>query len=233
MMRHLVSAACGLWIGLSGAASAQNQPVLVELYTSQGCSSCPPADALMAQLVADPNVIALSLHVDYWDYIGWKDTFGNPAFTKRQKAYAHAIGSRTIYTPQMIVAGDDRVEGNDPMKLAQTVRRHSGVISPVSLKIERSGSKVLIRATTDATLHAKARVQVVRYIPEEMVSIGRGENAGRDVIYRNVVTQWDDVGSWSGTAPLEIEADAAGAAPVVVIVQSEGPAGVLAVARLP
>jgi len=232
MMRYFVSAACGLWIGLSGAASAQTQPVLVELYTSQGCSSCPPADKLMAYLVADPNVIALSLHIDYWDYIGWKDTFASPAFTDRQKAYAQAIGSRTIYTPQMIVAGHDRVEGHDPMKVADTLRRHSTATSPVTLRIERSGGKVFIHAVADPPLVDSARVQLVRYSPEETVMIGRGENAGREVTYHNVVTTWDDLGAWSGRDPLEMQADVKGSAPIVVIVQTEGPGNVLAVARL-
>jgi hypothetical protein len=232
MMRHFVSAACGLWIGLSGMASAQTQPVLVELYTSQGCSACPPADDFMALLAADPDVIALSLHVDYWDYIGWKDTFASPVFTDRQKAYAQAIGSRTIYTPQMIVAGDERVEGNNPVKVADTLRRHAGAKSPVTLRIARSGGKIVIHAESDPPLSAGARVQLVRYIAEETVTIGRGENAGREVTYFNVVTDWADLGGWSGLEPLDIVADAAGAAPVVVIVQYEGPGAVLAAARL-
>lgn len=232
MMRHLVSAACGVWIGFSGAGMAQTQPVVVELYTSQGCSSCPPADAFMAELAADPNVIALSLHVDYWDYIGWKDTFANPQFTKRQKAYAHAIGGRTIYTPQMIIGGDDRVQGNDPMKVANTVRQHAGVVSPVTLSIAREGGKLMITAAANPPLTAEARVQLVRYAPEQTVLIGRGENAGREVTYHNIVTSWTDLGAWDGTAPLTMEAAVAGSEPVVVIVQTEGPAAVLAAARL-
>lgn len=232
MMRHLVSAACGLWIGLAGVAAAQTQPVVVELYTSQGCSSCPPADAFMATLAQDPNVIALALHVDYWDYIGWKDTFANPAFTKRQKSYARAIGSRTIYTPQMIVAGDDRVEGNDPMEVSNKIRRHAMAKSPVALTIERSGAKLMIRAVANPPLSGAARVQLVRYMPEQTVEIGRGENAGRAVTYHNIVTSWVDLGEWTGTAPLEMTADVSGTEPVVVIVQSQGPAEVLAAARL-
>lgn len=232
MMRHIVSAACGLWIGLSAVANAQTSPVLVELYTSQGCSSCPPADEYMAVLAADPAVIALSLHVDYWDYIGWKDTFANPAFTQRQKAYAHAAGSRTIYTPQMIIGGSDRVEGNDPVKVADTLRRHAQATSPVALTLSRTGTTVTIHAEASLPLTGGARVQLVRYIPEETVSIGRGENAGRDVSYHNVVTDWTDLGAWSGDAPLDMQAEVSGNQPVVVIVQSEGLGQVLATARL-
>ena len=187
----------------------------------------------MAELASDPDVIALSLHVDYWDYIGWKDTFANPQFTKRQKAYARAINSRTIYTPQMIVGGVDRVEGNDPMKVANTVRLHAGMASPVTLTLTRVGGKVVIRTEADPPLAANAQVQLVRYAPEQTVKIGRGENAGREVTYHNIVTSWTDLGTWDGAAPLTLEADVAGSDRVVVIVQSDGPAKVLAAARLP
>lgn len=232
MKRQLVSAACGLWIGFASAVAAQTQPVLVELYTSQGCSSCPPADEFMAHLAKDPNVIALSLHVDYWDYIGWKDTFANPQFTQRQKSYARAIGSRTIYTPQMIVNGKDRVEGNDPLEVSDKVRTHMAAHSPVTLSVTRKNGKVYITATATPPLTRKARVQVVRYLPSETVQIGRGENAGRAVTYHNVVTSWQSVGDWAGTGPLDMQADVPGGDPVVVIIQSDGPADVLAVARL-
>lgn len=232
MMRHLVSAACGLWIGTAGIALAQTQPVLVELYTSQGCSSCPPADEFMAELVKDPNVIALSLHVDYWDYIGWKDTFGNAVFTKRQKSYAKANGSRMIYTPQMIVDGVDRIEGNDPVRVSESIRRHLAGLSPVSLQVTRNGDRVVIRAVAEPPLTRGARVQVVRYLPKAVVRIERGENAGREVTYHNVVTDWQAVAQWAGREALEMETSAPGSDPVVVIVQSEGPAEVLAVAAL-
>jgi hypothetical protein len=232
MMRHFVSAAGGLLIAFAANAEAQTRPVLVELYTSQGCSSCPPADEFMAHLVQNPDVIALSLHVDYWDYIGWKDTFGNPQFTQRQKAYARAISSRTIYTPQMIVGGQDRVEGNDPMSVADSIRKHQGEGDPVRLQISREGQSVRIRAEADQPLAAAARVQLVRYLPQETVQIERGENAGANVTYYNVVTAWQPLGDWNGDAPLDLLADAPGPQPVVVIVQQQGPSQVLAVARI-
>ena len=230
MMRHLVSAACGLWLGLSGAAMAQGQPVLVELYTSQGCSSCPPADEFMAQLVEDPNIIALSLHVDYWDYIGWKDTFGSPQFTNRQKSYARAIGSRTIYTPQMIVGGVDRVEGNDPMKVVDSIRRQIMAPSSVRLTVVRQGNKAVIRAEAERPLRAMTRVQLVRFLPKATVEIKRGENAGAVVTYHNVVTSWQPLVEWPGQAPLDLVADVPGNDRIAVVVQTEGPAEVLAVA---
>ncbi len=129
---------------------------VVELYTSQGCSSCPPADAYLAKLAQEPGVIALALHVDYWDYIGWADKFANPKFTDRQKAYARAIKSNTIYTPQMIVSGVDRVEGGDPNKVEGDIRRHQTAESMVVLQLMRSGGSVTIHASAKADAGAKA-----------------------------------------------------------------------------
>ncbi|WP_435530943.1 DUF1223 domain-containing protein [Pseudotabrizicola algicola] len=230
--RDLVSAAFGLWIGMSGAALAQSAPVVVELYTSQGCSSCPPADAFMEELVKSPDVIALSLHVDYWDYIGWRDTFASPHFTQRQKAYAKAVGSRMIYTPQMIVGGLDRVEGNDPAQVSEAIRRHQAQTSPVRLVVTREGDQITIRAEADPPLTKPARIQLVRYLPEATVAIGRGENEGREVKYTNIVTDWQSVATWPGVDPFEMTASVAGPDPVVVIVQTEGPADVLAAAQI-
>jgi hypothetical protein len=206
--------------------------VVVELYTSQGCSSCPPADDFFAELVREPQVMALSLHVDYWDYIGWADTFGDAKFTARQKAYARDIGSRTIYTPQIIVGGLDRVEGNDPTQVASLLMKHFSVAHPVSVTVTRKGDRLVIEATADGPLDRKARVQLVRYLPEATVEIRRGENAGRSITYHNVVTSWQVVGDWDGRAPLSMDADFPDGNPGVVILQSDGPAQILAAARI-
>jgi hypothetical protein len=205
--------------------------VLVELYTSQGCSSCPPADAFMTELVANPDVIALALHVDYWDYIGWKDGFANAAFTERQKEYARAIGSRTIYTPQMIVNGMDRVEGNNPAAVNSLVRMHLAKPSEITLTLQRDGDQVLIRAA-GRTGPAALTVNLVRYTPSETVAIERGENAGETLTYHNIVTDLQAVGEWTGTAPLEMAATVTGEAPVAVFLQESGPGAILAAARL-
>lgn len=186
----------------------------------------------MHSLAQSPDVIALSLHVDYWDYIGWSDTFANPAFTQRQKSYAKAVGSRMIYTPQMIVGGIDRVEGNDPMAVTNAIRRHQAVTSPVTLTVTREGDTLVIRAIADPPLDKAARVHVIRYTPEATVLIGRGENAGREVTYSNIVTDWQSIADWPGIAPLDMTATLAGTEPVVVMIQSEGPAEVLAAAAV-
>lgn len=239
-MRMIVGAACGLWVAVAGAVHAQSSAVssrsepvvVVELFTSQGCASCPPADEYLGMLAADPRIIPLALHVDYWDYIGWKDRFAKPQFTDRQKAYARAAGSRTIYTPQMIVGGKERVEGHQPEQLAMLVQTHLGAGQPVSLRLERSGDLLQIHAEADPPLTSAVRVQLVRYRPKETVDIETGENAGKTVTYRNIVTSWQIVGEWGGKAPLEMQAEAKGDEPVVVILQHEGPASILAAAVL-
>ncbi|HEX9859381.1 MAG TPA: DUF1223 domain-containing protein [Paracoccaceae bacterium] len=235
-MRQIIGAACGFWIALAGLGLGQTSTsgaaVVVELYTSQGCSACPPADDYLATLAANPQVIPLALHVDYWDYIGWKDRFASPRFTDRQKAYAHAVGSRTIYTPQMIVAGRERVEGHRPDELNRLIRAHLAAGQTVGLTLRREGGRLRIRAEANPPLTHPVRVQVVRYRPSETVDIKHGENAGRTITYRNIVTSWQIIGHWPGDAPLELEAAAEGPEPVVVILQKEGPAEILAAARL-
>jgi hypothetical protein len=237
-MRHIVSAAMGALFALALPVSAEMPgpaagagPVVVELYTSQGCASCPPADELLAELAGHEEVIALALHVDYWDYIGWEDSFAQAAFTERQKMYARAAKSRMIYTPQMIVGGVDRIEGNEPEAVVKLIGKHLAVERAVLLTLERQGDEVVIRAEAERPLAAGAEVQLVRYEPRAMVRIERGENAGRTVAYHNIVTEWTKLADWPGSAPLEMRARAPGDQPVVVILQEPGPAAVLAAAR--
>lgn len=231
MMRQIVSAACGLWLCAAQAGMAQtHEGVVVELYTSQGCSSCPPADALLAELAEQPGVIPLALHVDYWDYIGWKDDFANPGFTKRQKAYAKAAGERMIYTPQMIVGGVERVVGHEPGAVAEAIARRAAQPSPVRLTVTRQGGQITISAVAAAPFSAPVTVQVVSYAPGAAVQISRGENAGLALTYRNIVTSWDRLADWTGQEPLTLSAAVKADRPTVVIVQRQGPAEILAAA---
>jgi hypothetical protein len=230
-MRHFVSAACGLW--LAAVSAAQAEPlVVVELYTSQGCSSCPPADEFLAMMASDPRILPLALHVDYWDYIGWADKFAHAAFTERQRDYARVIGSRTIYTPQLIIGGQDRIEGYAPDKTADRLRAHLATVSPITLTVSREGDLIIIRARADQPLEAPVRLQLVRYIPESTVTIERGENAGKTITYRNIVSAWEALGDWSGDEPLEMSVPFTGDLPGAVILQSPGPAAILAAARV-
>ncbi len=232
-MRHFAKLAAGLLVCANSAAIAQSQPVVVvELYTSQGCSSCPPADAFMAELVRDPDVIALALHVDYWDYIGWKDIFAQGRFTDRQKAYATAIGSRTIYTPQMIINGVERVEGNNPEAVKMAVALHLVQPADVTLQLQRTGDTLTIGANAASGDSAALDVHLVRYLPEQTVEITRGENAGQTITYHNVVTDWQALGQWTPTAPLALDATVSGDEPVIVILQKAGHDAIIAAARL-
>ncbi len=231
-IRRLVAgAALGLMV-MPAAGVAQPSPVVVELFTSQGCSSCPPADEYMARLADRDDVIALALHVDYWDYLGWTDSFAQAAFTERQKKYARANSDRAIYTPQMIVDGTERVQGVRPMTMAEMVRAHRDRPRNVQIALDRSEGRLTIRLNAEPPLDHDAVVQLVRYLPRAQVTIERGENAGRTVTYHNIVTLWDTLARWDGKGPLTMTAELPGAEPVVVIVQSDAHGPVLAAERL-
>lgn len=214
----------------NATTAPQRYPVVVELFTAQGCSACPPADALLARLADRKGVIPLALHVDYWDYIGWVDKFASPAFTARQKAYARAIGSRTIYTPQLIIGGEERIEGARPMDVAEFIQDHKRYTSPVDLTLSRKGDSVQIKASSARTFAKKVSLLLIRYRPAQTVAIRRGENAGRTITYRNIVTALHKIGSWDGATPISLHETAAGSEPVVVIVQKPGPGEIIAAA---
>ncbi len=217
------------------AQSSQVQnPVVIELYTSQGCSACPPADALLAELAERDDVIPLALHVDYWDYIGWADTFANPAFTERQHGYAHAAGSRMVYTPQMIIGGVDHVVGYEPMDLAHVIQQHQQLEYPVTLSLTAVDGRIELRAEASMVVDGAGMVvQLVHYTPLERVEIRRGENAGRVVDYVNIVREWHVVQEgWTGEAPFVAQIDPSSTEPAVAIVQLAGHRTILGAARL-
>ncbi len=229
--RTVIAGVLGL-AGLAGAVRAETMPVVVELYTSQGCSSCPAADQVLLGLAGRRDVMALALHVDYWDYIGWVDSFADPAFSARQKAYASVAGEHMVYTPQMVVNGMARVIGNDAMDVMDAVRQtqDSQAGEGIALTVSRDGGSFHINATSDGAI-SPVLVQLVRYIPEQTVEIERGENAGRTITYVNIVTSWRVLGEWTGTGPLTLETAAEGDEDAVVILQRPGPGQILAVAR--
>ncbi len=218
--------------GAGAPVMAQSNSVVVELYTSQGCSSCPPADELLAKLSDREAVIPLALHVDYWDYIGWKDIFGKPAHTARQKAYARSAGRRMIYTPQMIIGGVADVVGNKPMdvldQIAEARKRQSGV----RLDVGRKGSRLVISATADHPWPDGLSVQLVRYQPSQVVKITSGENAGMTMKYTNIVTDWREIATWDGASALSLSTPLKGSQPAVVIIQEPGPGQIVAAVRL-
>ncbi|UWQ85081.1 DUF1223 domain-containing protein [Leisingera caerulea] len=231
-MRFPASIMTVLALALPVYGQSAAEPVVVELYTSQGCSSCPPADALLHELAARPDVLPLALHVDYWDYIGWKDKFAKPAHTRRQKGYARSGGRRMIYTPQMIIMGQDDVVGADAVEVAEAIEKHQKQPRPVALKLQRQGGNLVIRLQPRAGMpDGRLLVQLVRFTPERTVSITRGELAGKTFTYANVVEDWKVAAEWDGTEPLELTVPLTGSQPAAVLVQ-EAPYGpVIAAAR--
>ncbi len=173
---------------------------MVELFTSQGCSSCPPADALFTKLSADPSLITLSFPVDYWDYLGWKDTFAKSDYTARQRAYAAVRGDRAVYTPQAVVNGREHVVGSDEGGIQQAISGQllSGGLS-VPISTELSGDAVVAHiGNAVASTNSKATVWLLKYARSETVAIGRGENGGRNVTYSHVVKEIQPIGMWKG-----------------------------------
>ncbi|PPB79996.1 hypothetical protein LV82_02278 [Albidovulum inexpectatum] len=233
-MNRMMAAVFGLFLALGGQAAAQDPgaPVVIELYTSQGCSSCPPADRLLERLSTRPGVIALSLHVDYWDYLGWKDSLAQPKFSERQRSYARVAGARSVYTPQMIVAGVDHLVGARPARLEELIRKHAARAAQARVQLARKGDRVAVSAEASRVFNPPAIVQLVRYLPHARVEIGRGENAGRVIDYVNVVTDWAQVAEWDGRAPITLDLPAPGDQPVVVIVQEQGPGRILGAAAI-
>lgn len=230
-MRRLLGLVVAASVGMAALAAEAGDAVVVELFTSQGCSSCPPADALLSELAEKDDIIALALHVDYWDYIGWADSLARPEHTERQKAYAAASGKRMIYTPQFVIGGTDRVTGYEPLEMATVIERHRAAPRPIVLSAVRDGEVVRIEARAVGPVEGPVVVQVVRYVPLERVDITRGENAGRTFEYHNAVNLWIEVGRWSGTGSYRATTRIAGEHPVAVILQRDGHGPVLAAAR--
>jgi hypothetical protein len=231
-----------LLIGLAVPALAGPAPkAVVELFTSQGCSSCPPADELLVELAGRPDIVALTLPVDYWDYLGWKDTLAQPAFTARQRAYASARNDKQVYTPQVVVNGLKPIVGSDRAKIeGQIAKAAEGPRLPVAIALEETGAavSVAIAASADASLSGEAWLLPVAKSRE--VAIARGENKGRTIAYANVVRGMVKLGDWSG-APVRFEVPLDQARPAeadsyVVLVQATAdakPGAILGAAKGP
>jgi len=178
-------------------ASPPRSPVVVELFTAQGCASCKTANRLIARMAAWPGVIALTWTVDYWDYLGWKDTFAQPDFTARQRAFDRHLGTRDVYTPQVIVNGAAQASGDDAaavdalIRKAQHPRRR-----PPRVRILAGG---LVRVGRGHPPGGRADVWLVRFDPREQdVAVTAGDNKGVSVIQRNVVREVVRLGGWRG-----------------------------------
>jgi len=212
----------GLILPASADSTRVRPKAVVELFTSQGCSSCPPADALLTGLSEQDDVIALAYHVDYWDYVGWKDTFANAAFSDRQRAYADSWGSSRIYTPQMVVNGQKGVVGS---RRNEVMAALDGSSLPLGVDIARADDMLNISIAPDAAL-GNAVVWMVTYLDRADVAIDTGENAGKSMVYTQVVTNRQVLGMWESTTGAHIklpipEVLADSSTGIAVIVQQE------------
>lgn len=231
MPRHRLTAAV-LSLLLTVPAAADG-PVVVELFTSQGCSSCPPADAIMHDLAKRDDVIGLALHVDYWDYIGWKDEYADPFHTTRQRIYARRGGRDMVYTPQMVVNGQQDIVGARREQLERVIDGHLSAPPLAQVSATRTGDTVSVQvAPVDLPSGAVYDVRVVQYTPLRHASIRRGELAGRELDYANVVDAWHAGGQWDGAGPQVFQVSGVSELPAVVLLQQAGHGPIIAAARV-
>ncbi|MGF1640898.1 MAG: DUF1223 domain-containing protein [Rhodospirillales bacterium] len=207
---------------------------VVELFTSQGCSSCPPADALVGDLAQRDDVLVLSQHVDYWDYLGWKDPFARPDAAQRQRAYARRLGPGYVYTPQVVIDGTTQVSGSDRAALIARLDQDKAT-APLSVEIRRAGDDQVTIVVGGGTTGEEATIWLVLFDRDHATRVSRGENRGRTVRNHNVVRQFTEIGVWSGelltvTATMPAGDDAGDGCAVIVQAQQVG--RILGAARL-
>jgi hypothetical protein len=226
----LIGSIAAALIFAAGPSRSAEPRAVIELFTSQGCSSCPAADKLLSELRNDPSLITLSLPIDYWDYLGWKDTLAIPGHTARQKAYSHARGDREVYTPQVVVNGVAQALGSDRAEIEKAVAQSHRATASLSVPIHVTVADERVTVTlakAGSTGDAAGEVWLCPLSRSVPVGIGRGENRGRTITYTNVVRRWVKLGAWSGndetfTVPVDaIKANGVDA--VAIILQSGSP----------
>ena len=236
-MRAVLARAALVAAGLLAAAVAwadAAKPVVVELFTSQGCSSCPPADRILGHLADREDVIALGFHVNYWDRLGWPDPFATEAGTERQYAYSPALGRRNVYTPQMVIDGRYDVVGFDAAQIKLAIARADAVSAArlaVGLAWRGPGRLAYSLPAGDGA----GRVQLVRFARKLDQDIERGENGGRRLSYSNVVREIVEVARWDGAAidgEIEVDTAADKAGGVALLVQDSRTLRMLGAAKL-
>ncbi|MGH6801274.1 MAG: DUF1223 domain-containing protein [Methylocella sp.] len=215
--------------------SSSKVDYVAELFTSEGCSSCPPADQWLTSIARKPGVVAVSFHVDYWDYIGWRDTLASPAFTARQKAYAAAHGEANVYTPQAVVNGLAGVAGSDRAEIEQAIKATKELDGALTVRMRLSETNGHFSVEVAEGGGGPAGVFALRVARASTVQILRGENAGRSVTYTNVVRAIDKLGDWTGqTATFGVPGVARDGEGFIVLVQKgtpERPGAILAAAK--
>ena len=179
-------------------APRQESRSVIELFTSQGCSSCPAADRLLGELAGDPSLVTLTLAVDYWDYLGWKDTLALHGHTVRQRAYSGARGDRQVYTPQAVVNGAVHVLGSDRSAIDQAILKTRGNGAPLPVGVQVAGDKITVTVAAAKDDRRSGEIWLCPVTSKVSVVIGRGENNGRSITYHNVVRRWVKLGDWNG-----------------------------------
>jgi hypothetical protein len=208
----------------AGASAMAEPRAVIELFTSQGCSSCPPADKLLSELRNDSSLLTLSLPIDYWDYLGWKDTLAMPGHTARQKAYSQVRGDREVYTPQVVVNGVAQALGSDRAEIEKAVAQSRQNVAALSVPVQVAVANERVTVTLPNDDGMAGDVWLCPLSRSITIGIGRGENRGRTVTYTNVVRRWIRLGTWSGkseTFTVPVDAiKSAGIDAVAVMVQS-------------
>ncbi len=192
MRHHLAMAVAAAALFTAPLAQAESVKGVVEIFTSQGCSSCPPADRVFNEVILDKGVLGLAWHVDYWDYLGWKDTFSSPAATARQRGYARSFAERGVYTPQVIVNGDTVAQNSNFRSSISSAL--SGAL-PVTVDAKLQDGSLVVNAGDG---NGQANIVLVTFDRKQDVPIARGENAGTTVSYRQSVTSTQTIGMWKG-----------------------------------
>jgi hypothetical protein len=199
--RHIAYAAAAICAAsIAPPAAAEVPRAVIELFTSQGCSSCPAADKLLGELSRDPSLVTMSLPVDYWDYLGWKDTLALHGHTNRERAYADTRGDREVYTPQVVVNGIVHVLGSDKAAIEQAIEQTRQSAAPLTLPvtIAVADDKVSVTISAANGEQRSAEVWLCPITGQAQVAIERGENRGHTLAYTNVVRRWVKLGDWSG-----------------------------------
>lgn len=232
-MRNLIASMVLAVFGTIAYAGDNDPLIVVELYTSEGCSSCPPADKMLTELSKRDDILALALHVDYWDYLGWKDKFAIAKFTKRQEYYNMALGSRyRLVTPQMVFQGQSHVAGAKFRQVQQHLVRLAAQADKVLLNVEKQNGTFRVNINPHNAYTATADVFIVQYEPEHTAEIKAGENRGLTLNHTNIVTSWERIGEWNGQKNWYVDHAVTEGSSAAVIVQAADYGPILAARKL-
>jgi hypothetical protein len=231
--------ALGTWTGI---AAAKDRPVVVELFTSQGCYSCPPAEAFLRDLSRQPDIVALEFHVDYWNELvygsagKWGDPFSKPEFTRRQQLYNEQIRKKSgVYTPQMVIDGRFETVGSRRGAVLSSVRQARKADGPRLNVLVSHGAANGLSVAVDGPAKTESSIWLVRFKRAETTRVPRGENHGKTLKSHNIVTRMMRIGDWRGM-PVTLDVPNSRPAPdedCVILVQNEKPGAILGVARCP